>query len=131
MKKNTIASLGIAFLIIVGAFFYISRDTDTVSRGTGDGEAKIVDGVQIVEISARGGYFPKRTIAQAGIPTIIRMKTNGTFDCSSSLIVPALNYRTILDPSGARDIPLSASQSEGTVRGLCSMGMYGFEIDFR
>ncbi len=126
-----IISVGVAVLLVGGAMVYASRDrTPSVPDGQKKEVVKIVDGKQIIEVSAKGGYYPRKIVAQAGMETILRMKTNGTFDCSSSLAIPKLNYRTSLPPSGTVDIPISASASNGILRGLCSMGMYSFEINF-
>lgn len=86
---------------------------------------------QIIEINAKGGYTPKLTSAKANMPTILRIKTSGTFDCSSSLRIPSLNYFKNLPPTGTTDIELSSQQASGTLNGLCSMGMYSFSIEFK
>lgn len=138
MNKSIIISIGVAVLLIGGAIAYTSntvcvgnscsasssRDNQKV------GEIRTIDGKQVIEISVKGGYSPRKTIAKAGVPTLLRMKTNGTFDCSSSLMIPQLNYRKILSSSGVEDIEIPASKAIGVLRGLCSMGMYNFEIDF-
>lgn len=101
------------------------------SRSLGSAEnVRVVDGLQIVEIQARGGYWPRKTVAQAGIPTVIRFNTAGTFDCSSSIRIPSLDVSQILPQSGATDITIG-SQATSTLQGTCGMGMYPFEISFR
>ncbi len=90
----------------------------------------IEDGKQIVTIDVRGGYNPRISTAKAGIPTILRFKTNGTFGCASSIYLPSMNYRTNLPLSGNTDIPLP-TQQVGTFRGMCGMGMYNFVINFQ
>ena len=70
-------------------------------------------------------------MAKAGIPTILRVKTNGTFDCSASLAIPNLSYQKFLQPSGTEDIAITAEQARGTLQGLCSMGMYNFQVVFQ
>lgn len=89
----------------------------------------IVDGKQIITISARGGYSPKVSIAKAGVKTVIRFKTNGTFDCSSSVRIPSLSISKSLPATGETDIDLGV-QNVGTLNGTCSMGMYNFEVKF-
>lgn len=89
----------------------------------------VVDGKQIIEIRAKGGYSPKHTIAKAGIPTILRMNTNGTFDCTSSVRLPSLNISQSLPMSGSTDIDLG-TQKVSTLNGTCGMGMYPFDIKF-
>jgi sulfite exporter TauE/SafE len=134
-------------IVIMFASFNILSAFDAVGLGFGSrisseggagdsrfvgsaGNVSIVDGVQIVEIRARGGYSPRKSIAQAGIPTVIRFNTAGTFDCSSSIRIPSLNVSKILPQSGATDIQIGA-QATSTLEGSCGMGMYPFEIDFK
>ncbi|KKU49854.1 MAG: hypothetical protein A3F53_00685 [Candidatus Zambryskibacteria bacterium RIFCSPHIGHO2_12_FULL_48_10] len=90
----------------------------------------IVDGVQIIEISAKGGYRPKNSVAEAGLPTILRMKTGGTFDCSLSLRIPKRNVSMFLPQTGTTDIDLGTPEA-GTLDGFCSMGMYRFAVEFK
>lgn len=90
----------------------------------------MVDGVQIIEIQAKGGYSPRKSMAQAGIPTVIRFYTSGTFDCSSSIRIPSINVFKNLPQSGTTDVDLGI-QKAGVLNGSCGMGMYPFEIDFR
>jgi plastocyanin domain-containing protein len=91
----------------------------------------MVDGTQYIDVSAKSGYSPRIITATAGVPTILRVETSGTFDCSSSLVIPKLSYQKILKPSGTEEITISAEQAQGTMQGLCSMGMYNFQIRFQ
>ena len=90
----------------------------------------ITEGKQIVEIDAKGGYSPKLSAAKAGMPTVLRMKTNGTFDCSASVAIPSIGYQQFLPPSGETDIEVPPQQSGATLQGLCAMGMYHFAVQF-
>jgi len=90
----------------------------------------IVDGKQVIEINAKGGYSPRITTAKAGIPTVIKMKTNGSFDCSSALVIPSLDYRNNLPLSGETLIDVPAQKAGTKLQGLCAMGMYNFLIEF-
>lgn len=90
----------------------------------------VVDGKQIIEIRAKGGYQPRQSVAKAGLPTVLRFDTTGTFDCSSSVRIPSLGISKLLPQSGATDIDLGLAQA-GTLQGMCGMGMYRFEIDFQ
>ncbi len=85
------------------------------------------DGQQIIVIKAKGGYVPKVSVAKAGVPTLLRVNTAGTFDCSSQLRIPSLNITRSLAPSGVTDIDLGILEP-GTLSGTCAMGMYPFEI---
>jgi plastocyanin domain-containing protein len=83
---------------------------------------------QIVEITAKGGYLPRMSTVKAGVPTVLRFNTKGTFDCSSSVRIPSLNISQVLPASGSTDIALGALV-EGVLKGTCGMGMYPFELN--
>lgn len=90
----------------------------------------IENGVQIIDLTAKGGFSPRFIEARAGIPTQLQITTNGTYDCSSSVVIPNLGYEKILEPTGIETIPIAAAQAQGTLEGTCGMGMYRFEIAF-
>lgn len=90
----------------------------------------VVDGKQIIEIKAKGGYLPQKSIAKAGVPTILRINTSGTFDCSAALRIPSKNINEMLPNSGVTDIDLGINEVS-TLNGTCGMGMYSFAIDFK
>src|SRR3989344_3024892 len=126
MTKPILISIIISALLIGGGFWLATQ-----SSGDAEGAvATIVDGIQYVDISAKGGYSPRVIEAKAGMPTVLRMKTSGTFDCSASLVLPKLSYQKFLQPSGTEEISISSEQAQGTLQGLCSMGMYNFQIRF-
>ena len=128
MKSVTI-SIIVAVALIGGAIFLVkgsgSDSTQTVANN-----ASVVDGKQVIEISAKGGYSPKTTLAKADVPTVIKMKTEGTFDCSSAVSIPSLNYRKNLQPSGVTEIEVPPQKAGTTLQGLCAMGMYNFQVQF-
>lgn len=129
MNKQIIISLIITILLVGGAVFY----TRSGSSNGVSGEiysATMVDGKQIIEIRAKGGYSPRVVNAKAGVPTIIKMETVNTFDCSASLVIPEISYQKFLSPSGVEEIEIPANKAQGTMQGLCSMGMYSFLINF-
>ena len=104
----------------------------TRSDGTASTDnVSIVNGKQIVEVIAKGSYLPKLTAAKADIPTTLRVKTNGTFDCTAALKVASVGFEQILPPSGVTDIEIPAQQAGTTVQGICAMGMYSFQIQFQ
>ena len=105
-----------------------SRVGGTAATPVAGDNVTVVDGKQIVELRAKGGYTPRASTAKAGIPTILRVDTNGTFDCTATVRVPSLNISQTLPASGATDIPLG-ELAVGTLSGTCGMGMYPFEIN--
>lgn len=127
--KTIVASLVIAAAIIFGAFV-LTKNNSQPGNSVPVQNVTIIDGKQIIEITARGGYSPRKSLAKAGLPTILRFKTSGTFDCSSSVRIPSLNISKILPQSGTTDIDLGDPKS-GVLQGTCGMGMYPFEIDFQ
>lgn len=88
------------------------------------------NGIQIIEVAAKGGYSPYETTAKALLPTILRFVTDDTFDCSSSVIIPDLRIRKRLPLSGETDIQLPAIPENTTVTVYCGMGMYYFNLNF-
>jgi plastocyanin domain-containing protein len=130
--KTTVAII-IAGVIIGGAILLTrggsSSQATTQEKGSIE-NVSIVDGKQIIEIKAKGGYTPRLSIGKANMPTILRFNTNGTFDCSASVRIPSMNITKILPNSGATDIDLGTAKL-GTLQGSCGMGMYPFEIEFQ
>jgi plastocyanin domain-containing protein len=125
------------FLSIIVALSLIAIGFMFTRKPAGNGEVNTPqnynvsqnNGTQIIELKAKGGYTPRVTLAKAGIPTILRMNTNGTFDCSSSIRIPSLGISKNLPQTGLTDIDLGI-QKAGTFQGSCGMGMYPFEIRF-
>lgn len=131
MNKQTAISLVVTLVLIGGAFWLASPRSGTESGTATLPTATIVDGKQFVDITAKGGYSPRVVVAKAGVPTVLRVTTNGTFDCSAGVVIPKLSYQKFLKPSGTEDIPITAEQATGTLQGLCAMGMYNFQIKFQ
>ncbi len=145
MNKTIITSIIIAVIIIGGSMIFsspksenqpviipdnnTSTSTTSVNINTSN-NITIENGVQIIELKTKGGYSPRKSVAQAGLPTIIRFKTTSTFDCSLSLRIPSINYSQILPQTGQTDVSIGTS-TLGIFRGSCSMGMYPFEINFK
>lgn len=148
-SKNGIIRLIIVLLsiVIIGLLFLIfsksnSSDSNSsnssstsyadasASQATPANNVTTEDGKQIITIDVKGGYNPKVSSAKAGVPTVLRFKTNGAFGCASSIYLPSMSYRTNLPLSGNTDIPLP-TQKAGVFRGMCGMGMYNFIINFQ
>jgi|SRR3989344_3091244 len=129
MKAILLAIL-ITTILVTGTIFFTRTRINPNDLTATVNNVSIVDGMQIIEIRARGGYAPQTTIAKAGIPTVIRVRTKGTFDCSSSLVIPAIGYRNNLPMTGTTDIPVPTQSAGMELQGLCGMGMYNFLITF-
>src|SRR3989344_6080162 len=127
MQKSILVSICVSLLLIFGAFWFTSKPA-SVDNETA---VSVVDGKQVVDITAKGGYSPRVILAKAGMPTVLRVATRGTFDCSAILVIPKLQYQKFLQPTGTEEIPISPEQAQGTMQGLCGMGMYNFQIKFQ
>jgi len=130
MPIRNIIAIVASVVLIWWAFMVVSQKPSENNDGGVPPVATITDGTQIIDISAKGGYSPRVVIAKAGVPTVLRVATSGTFDCSASLVIPKLSYQKFLKPSGTEDIAISAEQAQGTLQGTCAMGMYSFQIKF-
>lgn len=116
--------------VIIGGFLWYDRSSDPKNTIAVDAHnVTIEDGTQIISISAKGGYQPRKSVAKSEIPTVIRFNTNGTFDCSLAVRIPSLGISKTLAQTGSTNIDIG-TQKPGTLKGTCGMGMYPFEINF-
>jgi hypothetical protein len=142
IKSNIylVGSIALAIVAIFGALYFSNKDSSdskieriqNVEENIIEENANnvsVVDGKQIIEIKAKAGFSPVHSIAKAGISTILRIDTNGTFDCSSVVRIPSLNISQNLPMSGTTDIDIG-SQKIAKLQGTCGMGMYPFDIKF-
>lgn len=129
MQKNIILSI-IASVFIIGGTFYLVSDRPATSGGevAETKNIEIRDGVQYVTITAKGGYSPRVTEIKGGLPTKLIMKTDGTYDCSASLVIRSAEFQKVLQPTGEEIIDLGTLTSGEKVQGVCGMGMYNFQI---
>lgn len=138
-NTNSIVIMVSITVIVIGLFGIIlilnkgksnsSTPNQTILE-TSDNNVSIKDGKQVIEILAKGGYSPKKSIAKAGVPTVIKFKTNGTYDCSSAVNLPSLKISKNLPGTGETEVEIG-SQEVGKLAGTCSMGMYFFEVEFQ
>ena len=117
--------------LVVGLFIVAAIVRNNPGDVATHTNVRLEDGVQIIELTAKGGFAPSSTMATAGLPTELRVNTQGTFDCSSVLVIPSLGYQKSLPPTGTEVIMLNAEQAAGTLQGTCGMGMYRFTINFK
>ena len=127
--KPIVISIIAAAIVIGGAIIFSGSGTGIAAAPSVD-NVSVANNKQIIEIGAKGGYSPKLTAAKAGMPTVLRIKTNATFDCSSAVTIPSIGYRNYLPPSGETDIDIPAQQPGTTMKGICAMGMKSFAINF-
>ena len=121
----------LAFGLLIGLVFTRAGvKTATPIGASPASNVATVNGTQIITINAKGGYRPEDSTAKAGVPTILRFQTNGTFDCSSVIRIPSLGISKTLPSSGATDIAVGPLQP-GMLQGTCGMGMYRFNVEVR
>ena len=125
--KTTIIFIVVGIAILAGVFMLVSSNQGTA---TAQNNTTTTDGKQVVEILAKGGYSPTGSTAKANTPTVIKVTTRSTFDCSASLNIPSLGYRTTLPASGVTLIDVPAQPTGTVLKGICGMGMYNFNIRF-
>lgn len=129
MNKTT-SIIIISALVIAMAVIFIGGAKRNSPRSVAVQNSEIRDGVQYVTINAKGGYSPRVSNAVAGIPTKLIVKTDGTYDCSSALVIRSLNYQKMLPQTGEEIIDIGTPVARTPLRGLCSMGMYNFVVNF-
>lgn len=130
MKIGFFLLVGLSFLVLGYLMIGFSDQDNIKTNESAPGNVSIVDGKQIIVIDAKGGYTPRVSAAKAGITTVIRFNTRGTFDCSSVVSIPSKNINQTLPNSGSTDIALGTLEA-GTLEGSCGMGMYPFRIDVK
>jgi len=133
MNKTASIILTIALVIGLGIIFVgssKSNDNKNAVLSQGIQNSVIKDGVQYITINAKSGYFPKVSTAQAGIPTKLIVKTDGTYDCSASLAIHSIRYQKILPQTGETEIDIGPQKVGETLQGVCGMGMFSFQIKF-
>lgn len=130
MQKNTIISIVVSLALIGGTLYFVSdRSASSGSGGIAETQnVEVRDGIQYVTVNAKGGYSPRISQIKSGIPTKLVVKTDGTFDCSASLVIRSLGFQKILQPTGEEIIDLGVPKSGDKVQGVCGMGMYNFQI---
>lgn len=132
MEKKAILII-LVVVLAVGVWLFASGKGNTEGGVVEQVESSASEttGKQIIDIFAKGGYSPRQVKARAGEESVLRVKTQNTFDCSTALVIPTLSYQAQLRPTGIVDIPLPAQEPGSKLVGLCSMGMYSFEVTFQ
>ena len=126
---SLIGSILIAVFVIGGAVVFGKADTAPIVGGMRD-NVSVTAGTQVIDIVAKGGYAPKLTTATADMPTVLRVKTDGTYDCSSAIRIPSLGYSKTMEATGITEITVPPQKAGSTLQGVCAMGMYSFQITF-
>lgn len=101
----------------------LTANTNTIVNADPDAQ-KII-------LKAKGGFEPAISQALPDKKTILEIHTDNTFDCSSSIIIPALKISKILPSTGITQIEIPPQPADSTITGICSMNMYRFDINFK
>jgi plastocyanin domain-containing protein len=133
IKKRSLKTffLVAGVFLVVGLLMVLMLSGGSGTTAQASGESIITEnGKQVLLMNARVGYTPNSFNAKAGTDSILRISTNNTFDCSSSVVIPALNISKTLPTTGTTDIALGTQKAGTTISGSCGMGMYKFKIKF-
>lgn len=129
--KKAISIIIMSALVVIIAIIVLSGTPKNTAKNTSGAESnEIKNGIQYITILAKGGYSPKVSTAKAGIPTKLIIKTDGTYDCSASLVIKSINYQKILSQTGEEIIDVGTPVAGTPLRGVCGMGMYNFLVNF-
>jgi plastocyanin domain-containing protein len=127
MNKTIILSISACVIIIGGAFYLFSGNSDSSQNNN---NVTVKDGVQYVQIKVGGGYSPKVSLAKGGMPTKLVFNTGNAYDCSTSLSIKQLNYNKVLNPNSQEMADAGTPKSGDKLQGVCAMGMYNFSVNF-
>jgi plastocyanin domain-containing protein len=131
MNKIIYIIITLALVVGIGVMFVRgSKNSTTTTSTQSEKNVEIKEGVQYVTVNAKGGYSPKVSTAKAGIPTKLIVKTDGTYDCSASLVIRSIGYQKVLSQTGEEVIDLGVPKAKQPLRGVCGMGMYSFQVQF-
>jgi plastocyanin domain-containing protein len=134
MNKTTSIIITLALIVGIGIIFLGGSKSSTRTKTTTSTavaqNSEIKDGVQYITIDAKGGYSPRASTAKAGIPTKLIVKTNGTYDCSASLVIRSIGFQKILQNTGEEVIDIGTPKAGEPLQGVCGMGMYNFLVNF-
>lgn len=130
MNKTVSIIITLGLVVVLGIIFIGGSKKDNVSEAGSAKNTEIRDGIQYITINAKAGYSPKVVEALGGIPTRLIVKTDGTYDCSASLVIHSIGFQKILPQTGETEIDLGVPKIGEPLQGVCGMGMYSFQINF-
>lgn len=90
------------------------------------------NGEAVVSVSDTG-YTPQSLHLPAGRPVTIVWATQGAGGCARSIVIPGLNYRTVLPATGRVSLTIPAQEPGTVLRYSCSSGLrigrLAFDLD--
>jgi plastocyanin domain-containing protein len=128
MSKKTV----FIFLLVTSLLgvFVFADSSDQKPKKTNPKVVSIQNGTQTIELKAKAGYSPSSIKASANLPSILRVITDKTFDCSSDLTIPSLKITQKLPITGSTNITIPPQKPGTKILVTCSMGMYSSTIEF-
>lgn len=134
ISKEKVTKLGLLLLAIIllyfGFFYKNSPKNPENPKVQQSSVVSIENDKQIIRIFSKGGYFPAKVNASAGLNTVIRIETQNSFDCGNAFQIPSLNITKSLPQTGITDIEIPSQVPGSEINGFCSMGMYQLQINF-
>ncbi len=91
--------------------------------------AGVIEAGYVVNVT-EDGYSPIILHLPADKPVTIEWVTEDTQTCARSVVVPGLDYHTILPPTGRVKFEIPAQEKGTILRYTCSMGMYPSQLVF-
>lgn len=134
MNKTAYIIMMVGLAIGIGIIFTSGskiKNNESSTEAQVLNNVEVKEGVQYITINAKGGYLPRISEAKAGIPTKLIVKTNNTYDCSASLVIRSIGYQKILPNTGETTIDLGTPGVDKPLLGVCGMGMYSFQVNFK
>ncbi len=122
---SVVLTIGIFYLLLAG-----NTNPDSTQLAGGANAVSEENGIQKIKMLARGGYNPNQITAKANVETVLQIETKGTYDCSSAVSIPKLNYNKNLPATGSTKIQIPANMATDALEILCSMGMFRATINF-
>lgn len=109
---------------------WVNASLSTSSEMAGSTETS-PSGDDVLTINVENtGYSPEVLHAPAGVPISLRLVSQNVRSCSLAIVIPALNYQKLLEPTGEVTLNIPAQSPGTTIPYTCSMGMYGGTIVF-
>jgi plastocyanin domain-containing protein len=131
MNAKIIGIVGaLALAGAAGAFLLNSGTGNKVAASAAVSSAHSSAGKQIIEITAKDGYSPSLIKAKAGIPILLKVKTQDTQDCSTAFTIPSFGIQAGLPATGVTEFDIPAQKAGDTIEGSCQMSMSRFTIEF-
>src|SRR5699024_3657574 len=86
-------------------------------------ESVMDEGVQVAEVTIRGGYHPDRIRLVPGVPTRLSITRSEDGACSERLMIPDLGVDLAVPAYGAAEVELPAMEPGQREEFTCGMGM--------